>query len=471
VIAVLGNKRATAMAILAKVGPRTSLDIDDFSSTNTGVFSVRDAVAIFLGTAQRRAQRWYTTRGRESMHAIIVAAILAITSFSIKPNPKAPTADAVLEHAVEEADFVVHADVAATVGANFAVLAKLPEDPLVKQVPEMREAITQALMQLEQGRTMAKGMMGFDPVTDLHSVTAFVRVRDGAPQPDFLIVLRGKFPADLPGTIGKSMGGKGATIDGRATATMPDGTVIGTSKSGALIVGKADWVNARVADAWKAPARVKGSPWARIATALDAKPFFLVASKPSAALVAQMTKDIGDNFGRDLLANHTVGVLAASATGVQWMYEARDAAFAKRMETASKGFIELMRAAHSAPRGLAQIAIAALPSYAKKSKEIDAVIAAKDNIMDAVWDLTGDGKFAAKVKLDGNLVHVTATGKKFSDVVPASFLAGLGAIGFVAGKAESKAPATMSAPPKAVPAKPAPRAGSGLGTPVKPKTK
>jgi hypothetical protein len=401
------------------------------------------------------------------MHAIIVAAILAITSFSIKPNPKAPSTDVVLEHAVDDADFVLHLDVAATVGANFAVLAKLPEDALIKQVPEMREAITQALAQIDQGRTMAKGMMGFDPVTDLTSVTAFVKVRDGAPQPDFLVVLRGKFAADLPSTIGKSMGGKGTVIDGRATATMPDGTVIGMSKSGALIVGKADWVTARVADAWKAPVRGRGTPWARIATALDAKPFFLVASKPSAELVKMMTKDIGDNFGRDLLANHVVGVLAAQHNGVTWMYEARDAAFAKRMETMSKGFIELMRAAHTAPRGMAQIAVAALPSYAKKSKEIDAVIASKDKIMDAVWDLTGDGKFAAKVKLDGNLVHVTATGKKFSDVVPASFVGALGAIGFLTSVRGGKSEAMPPPATKATPVRPA----SGLGTPVKPKTK
>ena len=45
---------------------------------------------------------------------------------------------------------------------------------------------------------------------------------------------------------------------------------------------------------------------------------------------------------------------------------------------------------------LAQIAVAALPSYAKMSKEIDAVVASKDKLLGAVWDLTGDGKFAAK---------------------------------------------------------------------------
>lgn len=405
------------------------------------------------------------------MYAVIIAAVLALTSFSVKSNPKAPGANEVLEHAVEDADFVVHLDVAATVGANYGVLAKLPEDAIIKQVPDLRDQIAQAVMQVEAGRSMAKGMIGFDPVSDVHSVTAFIKMKVGAPQPDMLVVVRGTFPADLPGKLAGSMGGKAGNVDGRATATMPDGTMMATAKSGALLVGKPEWVTARAADSWKAPARAKGSAWARIATALDAKPFFLVASKPSAELVAKVSKDLGDNFGRDLIANHTVGVFAASSTGVAWMYEAKDAAFARRMETASKGMIDLMRAAHLAPRGVAQVAVAALPSYAKMSKELDAVIASKDKLMDAVWDLTGDGKFAAKVKLDGNLVSVTATGKKFSDVVPSSFVVGLAAIGFLtAGRASDDAddmparpatPARGSTTPK--PATPKP----GLSTPAK----
>ncbi len=404
------------------------------------------------------------------MYAVIIAAVLAITSFSIKPNPKALGADAVLEHAVDDADFVLHVDVSATVGANYGVLAKLSEDTLIKQVPELREHITEVVMQIESGRAMAKTMVGFDPVTDISSLTAFVKMRAGMPQPDFLVVVRGTLPADLPGALAKTMGGKTGTVDGRSTATMPDGSMMGTSKSGALVVGKADWVAARIADGWKAPARTKGSTWARIATALDAKPFFVVASKPSAELVKTMTKDLGDNFGRDLLANHTVAVFAASATGVAWTYEAKDAAFAMRMVTASKGLIDLMRAAHLAPRGVAQVAVAALPSYARMSKEIDAVVAAKDQLMSAVWDLTGDGKFAAKVKVDGNLVTVTATGKKFSDVVPSSLVVGLGAIGFITTRGGEKSEAGSVRSGSGSGAKPvAPRSGGGLGTPVKPK--
>jgi hypothetical protein len=247
--------------------------------------------------------------------------------------------------------------------------------------------------------------------------------------------------------------------------------MMGTSKGGDLLVGKADWVKARVSNRWRGGAAraPRSSPWGRIATALDARPFFLVASKAAPELITTLTKDLGDNFGRDLLVNHKVAVLSATATGLTWMYDAKDAAFARRMETASKGLIDLMRAAHLAPRGMAQVAVAALPSYARMSKELDAVVAARDQVMAAVWDLTGDGKFSARVRVDGTLVTTVATGKKFTDVVPASFVVGLGAIGFLtSGRAmDDKAPAMAHPPARAVP----PRKGGGLGTPVKPRPK
>lgn len=405
------------------------------------------------------------------MYAVIIATVLALTSFSIKPNPRAPTAAAVLEHAVDDADLVVHLDVAATVGANYGVLASLSEDALVKQVPELRQQLTQAVMQLESGRTMARAMLGFDPVTDLTSVTAFVRMREGMPQPEFLLVVRGTLPADLPAKLASSLGGRTGSVDGRTTVTLPDGTVMGTSRSGALLVGKAEWVNARVASAWRAPAHAKGSPWARIATALDARPFFLIASKAAPALVATLAKGLGDNFGRDLVANHKLGVLAVAATGVTWMYEASDAAFARRMESASLGLLELMRAAHLAPRGMAQVAVAALPSYARVSKDLDAVIGARDKLLAAVWDLTGDGKFTARVRVDGTLVTATATGKKLSDVLPISFVGGLAAIGFLTA-ADAPTPVPPASKPPAVrpaprPAPAPPRKGTSLGAPVK----
>ena len=363
----------------------------------------------------------------------VLAIILAITSFSIKSNPKAPDADVALAHAVDEADVVVHVDWKATVGDNYPTFQKLVDDPQIKQVPELAKALRDGITQVEGGRAMAKGMAGLDLVGDITSMTVFGKLpQPGAHQPDFLVVARGSFAADLPSKLARGMAGKEETIDGRVAAAMADGTLVGLTKSGVLIAGKRDWAAPRLADAWKPSTRVKGSAWANIATVLDKKPFFLVASKPSAEATATMVAKHGsDNFGRDLIANHTLAIVAASATGLHWTYQAKDVAFAARMKTASEGVIELMRAGHLVPRGVAELVVAALPSYAGKSPGIDGAIKHKDKLMAAIDDLTGDGKFTASVKLTGNLVTVETKAKRISDVVPTGVLMGLGAIGYL----------------------------------------
>ncbi len=402
----------------------------------------------------------------------IIAAILAITSFSIKANPKAPAAAAVLEHVVDEADLVVHVDWQPTVADNYATFTKLPDDAVIKQVPELHDAMRQAISQVEGGRSMAKAIAGLDPVNDLTSMTGFVKFRPGGQDPEFLIVVRGKFPADLATKIARTAGGKESTVDGRAAATLPDGTMFGVSKSGAFIGGKGAWVQPRIKDSWKASARPKGSAWGRIATVLDTKPFMLIASKPSADALALMTKELEPSFGRDLVTGHELGVFSATSTGIGWVFQARDAGFASRMKLASEGAIAMLRAAHVAPRGMAQLAFAALPSYARTSKGLDAVLASKDKLMNAMWDMTGDGKFDAKVKLDGTVVTVTTRAKRISEVVPVSMVVGLGAIGFVTSleKTSSSAPAsqrsTSGSSAKPSTSKPAPRP-SGIGGPAK----
>jgi hypothetical protein len=108
---------------------------------------------------------------------------------------------------------------------------------------------------------------------------------------------------------------------------------------------------------------------------------------------------------------------------MSWSWSDKTDAGARRAKLASEGFIELMRAAHVAPRGIAKIAAAALDSYAGTSKEIDIAIAKKDELLKLVSDFTGDGKFKAAVTGTGKVVSVRLSGKKLSDVLPIGFLA------------------------------------------------
>ncbi len=401
----------------------------------------------------------------------ILAMIMALTSFTIKPNPKAPAADAALTYAVPDADVMMHVDLQATVVDNYPTWQKLADDPLIKQSAELAAGLRTAQTQVEGGRAMVKNLIGIDLTTDLTSLTAFGRLR-GPGVPDFVLVVRGQFAADLPQRLVQPMGGKPETIDGRVAGATPDGMLIGLTKDGTLLAGQRDLIAPRLADAWKPAPRAKGSAWVSIAAVLDQRPFFVVASKPSPAAAGLLATQVGASFGRDLVAQHTLAIVSASATGIGWVYQAKDPAFAARIKLASEGWIELMRAAHIAPRGLVELAVAALPSYAGTSPELDDAIKHKDQILAAVDELTGDGKFTASVTLKGNLVTVTTKGRRLSDVLPVGVVVGLGALGSMTfAQASSKATATARPPMIAPPVRPTtPKPTPAPPRPTQPKT-
>jgi hypothetical protein len=386
----------------------------------------------------------------------ILAMIMAISSFAVKANPKAPSADAVLTYAIDDADVVAYVDLKPTVIDNYPTWQKLPDDPLIKQSPELRDGLQLAISQAEGARAMAKAMLGIDVTTDLTSITSFVRINRSS-QPDFLLAIRGTVPADLPANLAQKFAGKTETIDGRVAVSLPDGSLVGFTKDGVLLAGARDWVAPRLADNWKAPARGKGSPWAQIATALDARPFLLLASKPSADASAHMAEVVPASFGKDLVSQHALVIVSASSTGINWTFQAKDAAFANRIKVASDGLIELMRASHVVPRGMAELVVAALPSYLGHSPEIDDAIKHKDQIMAAVTQLTGDGKFAATVKQTGTTVTVTTKAAKISDVVPVGAVVALAAVGFAIESRGFNATPVQSAPMmRPIPARPTP---------------
>ncbi len=405
-----------------------------------------------------------------SVWETIIALVLSLTSFSVKPNPKAPAGDAVLAHAVDDADLIAHLDWRPTVAANYPVFTHLPDDPLIQQVPELRDQLADVVAKAEAARALARSTAGFDPIDHLDSMTIYVGVQPGGVDPRVLVDVRGTFPAGMLGKLSASAGGDAQPIDGRDAVRMPDGTMLAIARDGSLLVGAEAWVRPRAADGWKPSARTKGSAMAQLATALDARPFLLIATRPSSALLA-MANGQPQSFGRDLATGHELAIFTASATGIGWVYQARTDAFARRVKVASEGVIDLMRAAQIAPRGFFALATAALPSYQGLDHDLDTLIAAKDKLATAASELIGDGTFTAKVKLDGRTVTVTAIGKKLSDVVPLSMILGFGAIGWatVVKEVEAQGPVARVPATTVRPAPtPVPPGKTRAGTPTRP---
>jgi hypothetical protein len=260
-----------------------------------------------------------------------------------------------------------------------------------------------------------------------------------------MVVARGKFPKDLVDKLAKVAGGTTGTIDGRATLDIDANTFIGTAKDGTLIVGPKAWVELRVDDDWKAAKHKKGSAWATIAKHLDAKPFLLFAAKIAEADATAYAKELGPSFLSDLVTSHELAVLAFQHDGLSLFWRDRAEDHLDRVALAVDGILDLMRAGHVAPRGMAKLLVAALESYAGVSPELDELITHKDDLLKIVESYSGDGKFKAVVKKDAKArtVTVQASGKKLSDVVPVALLVPAVVAGFLFSEEAKPAP-----PPK-----------------------
>jgi hypothetical protein len=394
----------------------------------------------------------------------LITLMLAMSGLGVDSNSKAPSADVVLAYTVEDADVVAYLDVVAVGPRNHKVIVGLPDDPMVKESPEALALAKKLKSNVEGVRGMAKAVAGLDPVNDITSVTVFVDFVPGK-EPLQMAVARGTFPADFLKKVASVAGGTTGSIDGRATLELDANRFFGTSKDGALLVGPRAWVEPRVDDDWKSPKRKKGSDWAAIAKRLDAKPFLLVAAKLDDTTAAALGKDLTEPFAKDLVAGAELAIVALHGDGVSFHWKDRTKAGLERVALAAEGMVDLTRAAHVAPRGVAKIAVAALGSYAGLGKEVDAVIARKADLLKIIEEYTGDGKFKVAVDKDAKArtLTVRATGKHLSDVVPAAVFVPAAAFLFVMGEdaaapPQSKPPATTKPKPKPVP----PRKDGGI---------
>ena len=391
----------------------------------------------------------------------IISLLLSLGGFGVTPNPKPPTVDASLQYGMPDADIVIHFDAASVIPGNYKVLTQLPDQPQIKASPDLAKAVRQLINEVEGPRSMAKGMIGFDPVTDLSDVTAFAQHVPNAPQPTFVVVAHGKFTADMLTKVGKLTGKPLSVTAGPVgLLDMGDGNAVGLAKDGTLIAGTATLVKDRIATTWKAPSHAAGTNLGQAADMLAGHPVFGFSLTVSQAMRQHVLQEHPDqNFLTDLIKRGHGSSFAIYADGIGWTFNDSTAAGLDQMAQLSDGVVDVLRAAQIAPRGFAKIAIAALDSYKGLNKQVDALLAHKSDLNKLVTTYTGDGQFKSKIDKDAKALrlNVRLTGKSLSEVVPVGVVVPMAAIGFlVSGRSVQSPPMQIPAPTSAPATKPAP---------------
>lgn len=360
----------------------------------------------------------------------LIVLLTSLGGFGVDANPKAPSGADVMQFAPADADLMVHVDLQAFVPRNYKALMSLRNQPGLRNNAEAQQMLSEGLREVDMVVKMAKNMIGIDPINDIHSLTVWAKL-PSAGDPEAMAVVRGKFsPSLLDAAAG--MGAQIVQVDGAKAAIAPGGVIMASVHKGDLFVGSRSWVEKRVKRNWSAVRIAAGSPAANMKKALDAKPFFMIASKPSRQALRRIMQELpSDNVAADLVGGHEYAGISLSHKGVAWTVKARGKEGYERALMASEGVIGMFRASQISIKAIAKLAMATIRSYRGKVPQIDAILANEKQLMNLLSQYSGDGNFKVNMKKNAKkrLLSVTATGKKLSDVLPVTGLMPLIAAG------------------------------------------
>src|SRR6476646_5501234 len=107
----------------------------------------------------------------------VITLLLGLSGFGLAPNTRPPTADASLSYAIADADVVIHFDATSVIPGNYRKLVALPDQPEIKQSPELAKIVRKAVTEVDSARGLAKTMTGIDITTDIADATLFMQVK------------------------------------------------------------------------------------------------------------------------------------------------------------------------------------------------------------------------------------------------------------------------------------------------------
>src|SRR5690349_22909720 len=164
----------------------------------------------------------------------LIAMLSSLSDFGVAPNPKAAPPAELVRYGMDDADLFVYFDAEAVVPRNVNAFVALVDKPELAKAPELRAQIKHAVEQMQMARAGAKLSSGIDPVTDVKSVAAWLKLE--GEQPEVVVVARGNFPPDAADFLGKLASGPFKVV---------------RTADGQLVAGTPALVDARAAKGWK----------------------------------------------------------------------------------------------------------------------------------------------------------------------------------------------------------------------------
>ena len=266
--------------------------------------------------------------------------------------------------------------------------------------------------------------VGLNLVADIEWVGAWVSPVTG--NPDFLVVLHGRFPSDLLGRLSALSRVELKKESGASYFQMAsNGPVVALADGDTVLAGAKRWVLPRIASRWKPVRTGKKSLIAQVGSVLKKKPalvFGSVPSKKTRGLVRKRLKSKKMAFVADTVTGHEAMTLGVRYNGFDLTWQSLTKDGHKTAVLGIEGALALLRASHPGMKGIARFGLAALRSYAARDKKYRELLRYEQYILDMVDQGTGNGRFKAKFKASqsNRLVSLSATDKSITRIFPIS---------------------------------------------------
>ena len=382
----------------------------------------------------------------------IMALFLLLSGLGLEQPPSEASVTEVQKYAPSSANYHLFLDTKGWMKTATEKAQSLAKEPLMEDLVGKMSA-DQITYAIDMARTTAKGVLGVDPISDVHWVSAWFKLKQKA-EPQFIIAAKGNWPRNHIDAIASRTGVKIETVNGRKLLRGPDKRLaVALTSDGILLFGSAPWIAPRLSAGWRAP-RVEPA----VKELFNHKPHMVLYSQPSPESGNTVKKWLTGNASilRWLLLGHLRFGIALDNRGVTGYWQGTNAASAERARLTAEGTLSLLRSTHHGITGFVKLLLAWVPKN-PKNRFATAVHKHRNAILKLVTSMTGDGGFKADVNLDArkHIVRVEARGNSTKEVLPIGGLPLIGAAAlFVVGtSAASKAKTGDSKAASPVPAK------------------
>jgi hypothetical protein len=269
-----------------------------------------------------------------------------------------------------DCELLVFADVRGSYDRFRAFFDELSRQSFVTATPELADSMRELDSQVALGMGAGTAMLGFNPLTDITSVGLCGRMVVGSgggdPVPDFLVLVRGTFPANLATTLGASLSmpsvmlSNGQSVPG----TTEDGQTMGLASPSTdlLLFGTDYYLAPRVAGALTNEAASAGSDTllSRLSSYATSGTFMFAGFQPGTQLRLWLSSEAPVTLSQ-LVGGLDRLVMVTGRDGAATLEaHAMSADGYRDWELLMTGMSEYMQAAPHAMRGLFQIAMGAI---------------------------------------------------------------------------------------------------------------